>query len=72
MTRGLTLGLGAAVVFALVAGIMLVLMPAPLKNSDYMVAGSVATLAALGGVFVVWMSTTMKSSNVFFKRRKKE
>jgi hypothetical protein len=71
MARGLALGLGAVVVFALVAGIMFALMPMPLKNSDYMVIGSVGTLAALGVVFVVWMSTTMKSADVFFKKRKK-
>jgi hypothetical protein len=65
------LGAGALCVFLLVAAVMLKLMPGPLKDSDYMVIGSVATLVALGVLFLVLVSTTMKSSDVFFKRRRK-
>ena len=36
-----------------------------------MVIGSVATLVALGAVFLVLVSTTMKSTDVFFKKRRK-
>jgi amino acid permease len=71
MKRGLMLGAGALCVFVVVAAVMLKLMPAPLKESDYMVIGSVATLVALGVLFLVLVSTTMKSSDVFFKRRRK-
>lgn len=71
MKRGLTLGAAAVCVFVVVAGIMLKVMPVPLKESDYMVIGSVATLMALGVVFLVLVSTTMKSTDVFFKRRRK-
>jgi hypothetical protein len=46
-------------------------MPSPLKESDYMVIGSVATLVSLGVVFLVLVSTTMKSSDIFFKKRRK-
>ena len=70
MTRNLTLGLAALCVFVVIAAIMLKLMPEPLHDSDYMIAGSVATLAALGVLFVVLITTT-KSSNVFFKKRRK-
>ena len=70
MTRYLSLGLAAVCVFAVVAAIMLKLMPEPMRDSDYMIVGSVATLAALGVVFVVLIGTT-KSSNVFFKKRRK-
>ena len=64
------LALAVALVFAVVAGVMLAVMPGPLKNSDYLVIGSVATLVALLALFFAMISTT-KSANVFFKRRKK-
>ncbi len=71
MKRGLMLGAAALCVFVVVAGILLKVMPAPLKESDYMVIGSVATLVALGVVFLVLVSTTMKSTDIFFKKRRK-
>ena len=70
MKRGVMLGVAALCVFVLVAAIMLKVMPAPLKEFDYMVSGSVATLVALGVVFLVVVSTT-KSPDVFFKKRRK-
>jgi hypothetical protein len=70
MKRGVMLGVAAVCVFVLVAAIMLKVMPAPLKESDYIVIGSVATLVALGVVFVTLISTTA-SRDVFFKKRKK-
>jgi len=71
MRRGLMLGAAALCVFVVVAALMLKLMPAPLKESDYMVIGSVATLVALGVLFLVLVSTTLKSSDIFFKKRRK-
>jgi hypothetical protein len=71
MKRGLMLGGLAVCVFVVVAILMLQFMPSPLKESDYMVIGSVATLLALGAVFLVLVSTTMKSTDVFFKKRRK-
>jgi len=71
MQRALLLGGSAVFVFVAVAAILLKFMPAPLKPSDYMVIGSVATLVALLVMFLLVASTTMKSRNVFFKRRKK-
>jgi hypothetical protein len=65
------LAAAALCVFVVVAAVMLKLMPAPLKESDYMVIGSVATLLALGVLFLVLVSTTLKSSDVFFKKRRK-
>jgi hypothetical protein len=61
----------AVCVFVVVAALMLKFMPAPLKESDYMVIGSVATLLGLGAVFLVLVSTTLKSTDVFFKKRRK-
>lgn len=68
--RFLALGLAAACIFAVAAALMLRFMPAPLKESDYLVIGSVATLAALLVLFVVVVATS-KSSDVFFKKRRK-
>lgn len=69
---GRTLGIVGALilVFAAVAGIMVKVMAGPLKDSDYLVIGTVATLAAMLTLFVLLIATSGKS-NVFFKRRKK-
>ena len=72
MVRTLSLALALVLSFAAVAGIMLKLMPAPLKDSDYLVIGSVATLVSLLVLFFGLVSTSLKSSDTFFKRRKKE
>jgi hypothetical protein len=71
MKRGIVLGLAVGFVFAIVVIILLAIMPTPLKESDYLVIGSVATLASLLALFLLLVSTTMKSANIFFKRRKK-
>jgi len=70
MQRGLILTAAALCIFVVVAMILLKVMPGPLKESDYMVIGSVATLVSLLLLFLVWAATAMKS-NVFFKRRRK-
>ena len=71
MQRILILILAGLCIFTVVAAIMIKVMPAPLKESDFMVIGSVATLVALLVLFLVLISTTMKSSNPFFKKRRK-
>jgi len=71
MKRGLILGAVALVVFALVTALMLRFMPAPMKESDYVIVGSVATLVALGVLFVMLISIT-RSSDVFFKKKRKK
>ena len=64
--------LGVMCVFAVVAAIMLKLTPGPLKDSDYLVIGSVATLVSLLALFFGLVATSLKVSDVFFKRRKKQ
>lgn len=70
---GRTIGIAGTLilVFAAVAGIMLKVMPGPLKDSDYLVIGTVATLAAMLALFLVLVRTSGKKSNIFFRRRKK-
>ncbi len=71
MRRALLLGSAGVCVFVVVAAIMTKLTPGPLKESDYLVIGSVATLVSLLVMFLVLLSTSMKASDVFFKRRRK-
>jgi hypothetical protein len=71
MRRILLLALALMIIFAAVAGIMLKVMPAPLKDSDYLIIGSVATMVSLLMLFVLLIATSGKASSVFFKRRKK-
>jgi hypothetical protein len=69
--RTLVLVLGVIFVFGAVSAIMLRFMPAPLKDSDYLVIGSVATLVALLVLFFGLVGTSLKVRDTFFKRRKK-
>jgi hypothetical protein len=71
MARTLSMTLALVFIFAAVAGIMLKVMPAPLKDSDYLIIGSVSTMVSLGLLFVLLIVTSGKASTVFFKRRKK-
>lgn len=71
MARTLSLALALVFIFAAVAGIMLKVMPAPLKDSDYLIIGSVATMVSLLSLFVLLIATSGKASSVFFKRRRK-
>jgi Na+/melibiose symporter-like transporter len=72
MRQLLLLGLGGACVFAVVAVVMIKVMPEPLKDSDYLIVGSVATVLSLLVLFLVMVSTKLKASDVFFKKRKKK
>ena len=71
MVRTLSLALAMVLVFAAVTVIMLKVMPAPLKDADYLIIGSVATLVSLLVLFVVVVTTSGQASTVFVKRRKK-
>ena len=64
--------LSGVCVFAAAATVMVAIMPSPLKDSDYLVIGSVATLVALLVMFVALLATRLKSPDPFFKKRKKK
>lgn len=70
--RQILLVLGGVCVFAVAAAVMVAIMPAPLKDSDYLVIGSIATLVALLVMFVALIATRTKSANPFFKKRRKK
>ena len=44
----------------------------PIYDTDYLIAGSAGTLAALLVLFLALVSTRMKSNDVFFKKRRKQ
>jgi hypothetical protein len=72
MKQTIPIIVGAMLIFGVVAVAILRFMPDPIEDSDYMVAGSVATLAALLVLFLGLVSTRMKANDVFFKKRKKQ
>ena len=72
MRQNLPIILGALVIFAAVSGIIVHFMPEPLDDTDYLIAGSAGTLAALLVLFLAMVSTRMKSNDVFFKKRRKQ
>jgi len=69
--KALALASAIVIVFGIVVAVGLRLLPAPHTDSDYWVVGSVATLLALGGLFLVLITTWVKTPNVFFKRRER-
>lgn len=71
MARTISMALAALFVFAAVAGVMLRFMPAPLKDSDYLIIGSVSTMISLLMLFALLIVTSGKASTVFYKRRRK-
>ncbi len=71
MKRTIVLAAAMVFLFAAVAGIMSQLMPGPLKESDYFVIGSVATMVSLAALFAMITLTTKGGSGVFVKRRRK-
>jgi len=68
MKKTILIAVGALLVFGAVAAIILRFMPKPIEDSDYLVAGSVATLVA---ILVLFLGLVPRSGDVFFKKRKK-
>ena len=64
--------LAGVCVFTVSAAVMVAIMPAPLRDSDYLVIGSVATLVSLLVMFVALIATRSRTPNPFFKKRKKK
>jgi CDP-diglyceride synthetase len=68
MKKTVIVVLGALLVFGAVAAVILRFMPEPIEDSDFLVAGSVATLVAL---LVLFLGLVPRSGDVFIKKRKK-
>jgi uncharacterized membrane protein len=64
--------LGVAVALFGVSTIVLTrLLPGPHTERDYFIIGCLATLVSLFALFLILISTWMKTPNPFFKRRKR-
>jgi hypothetical protein len=64
--------LSGVCVFAVAAAVMVAILPSPLKDSDYLVIGSIATLVSLLVMFLALLATRLKTPDPFFKKRKKK
>lgn len=71
MSRTVALTLGVMIVFAATSAIIIHFTPEPLRHSDYVVIGSVATLVSILVLFFGLLGTSLKGRDTFFKRRKK-
>jgi len=62
---------GAVLVFISGTGVMIGLLPGPLRPVDYFLCGAVGTLVACLALFlsVVWI---MKARDVFYRKRRKD
>ena len=55
--------------FAAVVMSLLHIVPPPLRSADYLMIGGVATVACLAVLFVFLISTSLRTPDVFFRRR---
>jgi len=64
------LGVGVAL-FAISIIVLTQVLPGPHTERDYFIIGSLATLVSLFALFLIVISTWIKTPNPFFKRRKR-
>lgn len=64
--------LAMIIVFGAVVTILLQIIPAPRKDTDYLVIGTLATFASLATLFAVLITTVFKEPNALFFKRKKD
>jgi uncharacterized membrane protein len=64
--------LGVAVaLFGISAIVLTRVLPGPYTERDYFIIGCLSTLVSLFVLFLILISTWMKTPNPFFKRRKR-
>ncbi|MBI4909512.1 MAG: hypothetical protein HY820_38190 [Acidobacteria bacterium] len=68
--RPVVLGLGVAVCFLVTIGILWQLMPYPRREIDYLIMGGAASMVAMAVLFIALIKTSLKGSDIFFRRRK--
>lgn len=69
MAVKIALGAALAVIFAITVLILLGILHGPLKSTDYLVIGTLATLVCLLVLFIVNLAMDSKN-DLLFKRRK--
>lgn len=62
---------GAIAVFVGVVLALLDVLPAPHSRTDYLVVGSIATLAALGVLFSGWVARRAGRGELFWRKRQR-
>jgi hypothetical protein len=65
------LGLGVAALYAIAIVALLAIVPQPRSRTDYLVIGTVATLAALVAVFVFVAASGGGIADLFFRKRRR-
>ncbi|MEP7351717.1 MAG: hypothetical protein ABI824_00655 [Acidobacteriota bacterium] len=71
MRNKLLTALAVLLTFAGAAWVMMKILPAPLEPFDFMLIGTVATLLAMLVLFLIAVWPSLKSGDVFVKRRRK-
>jgi hypothetical protein len=61
----------AVALFGISTIVLTRLLPGPHTERDYFIIGCLATLVSLFALFLILISTWMKTPNPFFKRRKR-
>jgi hypothetical protein len=69
--RWLVLGVALCALFAGVTVAMLLALPAPHTQADYMMAGGLATMVALLAFFGAVLTTQFRGAEAFYKKRSK-
>ena len=68
MAGKVALGCGLAVMFAITVAVLMRVLPGPHGPTDYLVIGSVATLACISVLFVVYLVSGQ--GGLFYRRRR--
>ena len=71
LLRAILVGLALGALFTGVTAGMLMALPRPHTQGDYVIAGGVATLVSILALFVVLLSGQSKMSDTFYRRRPK-
>jgi hypothetical protein len=67
--RGAVLCVGVVFVFAALVAILLRVMPGPLRQVDYLVIGAIATFTSMLLLFLILVTTWIRTPNTFYKKR---
>jgi hypothetical protein len=70
MNRHVGLSIGIAALFVMVVLVFDQVLPGPRRPTDYLVMGGAATMICLLVLFLVLISTSMRSPDTFFRKKK--
>jgi uncharacterized BrkB/YihY/UPF0761 family membrane protein len=68
--RVLILTVALLMVFGASVAILLRILPSPHTETDYLIAGGIATFVIMLALFIVLITTWVKAPNVFYRKRK--